>query len=154
MRRLSDATSKVLSKNFSRKFVSIGRIVKSWDEIMGAKLAAKAVPQRIQYRKARKKNERPIAILEIAASEADATMLHYQKDVILERITNVFGEPWITDIKFVAADMLTKKILAKKASKPLTGEQKNHLSDMLDGVSDQAIHDRLSSLGEGILGKN
>lgn len=151
MRRLSDATLSVVGRNCSRKFVSIGRIVKAWDEIMGERFASKAVPQRIQYRKGRKKTDSPIAILEIATTSADATMMHYQKEVILQRIESVFGDAWVADIKFVAADLSKRSVLVKKQRRPLTGEQKNHLSSMLDGVSDQAIYERLASLGEGVL---
>jgi len=118
---------------------------------MGAAFADKAAPVRIMYRKARKKNDKPVATLEVATSASDAMMLHYQKDVILQRITSLFGEAWITDIKFVAADMNKSAVLVKKQRRPLTDGQKNHLSEMLDGIEDQAIYERLKSLGEGVL---
>ncbi len=155
MKQVSDATTRIVAQNFSRKFVSIGRIVKAWPEIMGAGFADKAVPNRLQYRKPGKKNDKPIAILEIATSHADATLMHYQKDVILERIAHVFGERWINDIKFIAVDSIkTAQKRQKKITRPLTKGQKNHLSDVLGSVSDPLIYERLQSLGENILKKN
>jgi hypothetical protein len=152
MRLLSEATSRVASENFSRKFVSLGRIVKSWDEIMGAKFAQKALPKRIVYRKPTGKRENPDAILEIVANPADATVLHYQTEVILQRMEHVFGERWITGIKFVPQTAcFNSKANAKKVRPLLTQEQKNHLSKMLDGVCDPDIQNRLLALGEGIL---
>ena len=124
MRQISEATGRVASQNFSRKFVSLGRIVKSWDDIMGAKFASKAVPNRIIYRKPTSKRKKPEAVLEIAASQADATVLHYQGDLILERMEQLFGERWITGVKFVATDMLFKPTARKKAAAPLTQGQK------------------------------
>lgn len=152
MKPVSDATARVTAKNFSRKFVSIGRIVKAWPEIMGAAFADKALPNRIQYRKPGKKNDKPIATLEIATSHADATLMHYQKDVILERIAHIFGERWINDIKFVAVkNIKTASKLQKKRPRPLTQSEKNHLSNMLGSISDPLVYERLQSLGENIL---
>lgn len=152
MKPVSDATARVTAQNFSRKFVSIGRIVKAWPQIMGEAFAAKATPNRIQYRKPGKRNEKPMAILEIATSHADATLIHYQKDVILERISHIFGERWIHDIKFVTVQS-TKTLpkMQKKRNRPLTQTQKNNLSEMLGEISDPLIYERLQSLGSNIL---
>lgn len=151
MRQLSESTTRVTSRNFSRKFVAIGRIVKSWDDIIGKKFATKAVPNRILYRKPSGKRKKPEAILEIAASSADATLLHYQQDLILERMRHLFGEEWITGIKFKATTLVSAPGPKKKAPRPLTAVQKNHLSDVLDGVTDTELQEKLSALGAGIL---
>lgn len=152
MRLLCEATTRVASENFSRKFVSLGRIVKSWDEIMGATFAKKALPKRIVYRKPTAKRQSPEAVLEIVASPSDATLLHYQAEVILQRMEHVFGERWITGIKFVPQESgFGRKPSVKKAHPLLTQEQKNHLSEVLNGVCDPDMQNRLFALGEGIL---
>lgn len=157
MRPLSESTSRIAGKNFSRKYIAIGRIVKNWDEIVGANLADKAQPIKIQYRKARKKGQKLTATLEIAASSADATLLHYQKDLILERINQIFGDKWITAIRFVNVSVNTAPLSRhkrKKSHPPLTINEKKTLSTMTDIVADAEIRQKLEHLGLAILTGN
>lgn len=150
MRPLSEATARIAGKNFERKYIALGRIVNSWPQIVGADLADKATPVRLQYRKknAQKTAE---ATLEIAVSSAEATILHYQKDLILERINQIFGARWITAIRFVPIAANAQQIKRKKSQKPLTDSEKKHLSDMLDSIKDQDVRLRLQTLGQAIL---
>ncbi len=154
MRPISEATARIAGQNFSRKFVALGRIAAQWEDIIGSQLAGKAQPAGIQYRKAFKRGEKPKAILEIATSSSDATLMHYQKGLILERLNQIFGDSWITDIRFVtkAANQTPPKL--KKHKRPLTGAEKNHLSTMLEGAEDPEILARLEALGQGIIGSD
>lgn len=149
MRPISEATARVAGKSFERKYIALGRIVNSWAEIVGQTLADKAVPIKIHYRKSDKKKAAE-ATLEIAASSADATLLHYQKGLILERINQIFGERWITAIRFVNVPANTTPRRRKKAQIPLTNPEKKHLSDMLESVADEDIRLRLEHLGQAI----
>ncbi len=154
MRPLSHAVMKVTSQNFSRKYIAIGRIVDSWSDIVGKDFALKAQPARIQYRnRAKGSGEKPDAILEIGCSSADATMLHYQKDLILERINRIFGDQWITGIKFVPVAVNTDSGFRKSKIKkrPLTGKDTDYLNETLASIGDEAIKQRLESLGKEIL---
>lgn len=150
LRLLSEAVPKVTDKTFSRKFVALGRVVTHWREIMGPEFAAKAQPLKIHYRKAKEKNTPPQARLDIAVSSADAVLLTYQKDVILERINQVFGDRWITDIEFIHLPD-NAPLPTVKARKPLTESQKNHLSQLLESVSDPEIRARLETFGKSLL---
>lgn len=149
MRPISEATARVSGQSFSRKYISLGRILNCWKEIVGDKLANKAQPVKINYRK-REKGGNPVAILDIAASSADSTLLHYQKDLILARINQIFGDQWVTAIRFVAAPMNTKS-KPKKARIPLTEPEKNHLSGMLESLDDADLKARLETLGTAII---
>lgn len=156
MRPLSEATAQVAAKSFNRKYIALGRIVKHWEEIVGADLATKAQPVKINYRQKKvNRSTTPQVTLDIAASSADATLLHYQKDLILERINQIFGERWITGVRFVTMPVNTQapkgRKHSKKANTPLTPTQKNHLSMMLEGVEDDEIRTRLEKLGQGII---
>ncbi|MCC6598259.1 MAG: DUF721 domain-containing protein [Alphaproteobacteria bacterium] len=156
MRPLSEATARVAGKSFERKYIALGRIVNHWNDIVGTKLADKAQPMKIHYRKKKEHAAKPDAVLEIAASSADATLLHYQKDLILARINQIFGESWITGIRFintpVNASGLTRR--RKKTVQPLTGEKKKHLSLILEDVADADIRVKLENLGQAILAEN
>lgn len=154
MRPLSEAAARVAGKSFERKYIALGRIVNHWNEIVGEKLAGKAQPLKIHYRK-REQQNKPDAILEIAVSGAEATLLHYQKDLILERINRIFGENWITGIRFANIPANTHTVFRRKKSHaPLTSEKKKHLSHMLESVADADIRTRLENLGQAILTEN
>jgi hypothetical protein len=149
MRPISEATARVTGKSFDRKYVAIGRILNSWREIVGDKLAGKAQPVKINFRK-RDKGQPPIAILDIATSSADATLLHYQKDLILERINQIFGDKWITAIRFVAAAANKPLNKPKKPRKALTDGEKSHLSSLLETCPDADLKAKLENLGQAI----
>lgn len=150
MRPLSEATARIAGKSFERKYIALGRIVNSWREIVGDKLADKAQPVKIHYRKSKDK-KKPDATLEIATSSADATLLHYQKDLILERINQIFGERWITSLRFVNIPSNTAHKTAKKPKAPLTENEKKTLSDMVFEIEDDTLRDRLENLGKAII---
>jgi hypothetical protein len=150
MRLLSEATSRITGQSFSRKFVALGRIVSHWEEIVGAELALKTQPTQIRYNRKHKRIQKPEAVLDVAASSADATVLHYQKDLMIERINQIFGDRWITAINFVSTP-LSKPRKAQKSNIPLTEAEKNSLSHLLTGVADSDIRKSLESLGHAIL---
>lgn len=157
MRPLSDAVTKVTGKTFSRKYVALGRVISQWTDIVGKDFASKAQPVKIQYRykkKDTKKKEKPQATLEIATSTADATVMHYQKDVILQRINQIFGDDWITTIRFVTTPVNAKprkKYGQKRVA--LSADKKNYLSAALSDIKDEDMKSCLEKLGAGILTK-
>jgi hypothetical protein len=150
MRPIAEATGRVTGQTCSRKYIALGRIVNNWSEIVGPDLFKKAQPVKLRYTK-QEYSKTPMAILDIACSSADATLLHYQKDLILERINQIFGEGWVTGIKFVASTGKTPKARLRKPKKPLTENEKSYLSGILETVKDEEIKARLSSLGQSIL---
>ena len=150
MRPVSESTRRVTGKVCSRKYISLGRILTHWNDIIGADLAQKAQPIKLRYIK-RKEDEKPQASLDIATTGSDATLLHYRKDLILERINRIFGERWITAIRFVSVPSNMNTTKFKKTKTPLTAAEKNHLSSMLSSIKDQEMRNKLESLGEGVL---
>lgn len=154
MRPISEATARITSESFSRKYIALGRIVKSWPEIVGEKLAIKAQPAKLRYRRkgnGSDKREKPDCILDVAVSSADATLLHYQKDLILERINQIFGEQWINDIRFVNITGNNSGALRKKPKAPLTAAEKTTLSELVETIDDPDIKKRLLTLGQEII---
>ncbi len=153
MRPLSESTSRIAGKSFERKYIALGRIVNAWNQIVGEGFAAKAQPVKINYRK-KERGKKAEARLDIAVSSAEATLLHYQKDLILERINQVFGDRWITDIRFVNVPANSKFLKPKKKTpKKLNEEEQNNLSNVLQGVEDEDIRERLEALGQFVITK-
>jgi len=153
MRPLSESTARVAKNNFSRKYIALGRIVNAWRDIVGADLAEYAQPVKVNYRKkAASGKGKALCTLEVACSGSHATMIHYQKGLILQRISNVFGDDWISDIKFVPSERAPKKIARRKrARKPLNIGDNDYLTNSLASIEDDAIKERLESLGKNIL---
>lgn len=150
MKPVSRSVPGLLGKVFQRKYIALGRIVTSWKEIVGPDFAERAQPAKIHYRKSKVPKEKPTATLDIAASSADCAVLVYQKGLILQRINNLFGEGWITDIKFLHVEPRHRP-KPQKRTKNLTIEEKNHLSQLLENVDDPDIKEVLARMGQSIL---
>jgi hypothetical protein len=154
LRPLSDSVATLTKGTFARKFISLGRILSSWSDIVGPDMATRAQPLKIHYRKPKSEKEKPQASLDIAVSSADATLLHYQKDLILERINQIFGERWITAIRFVhIAANEAENPSGEQAISPISEADKEALTVSLAGVEDEDIRKRLERLGQGVLRK-
>lgn len=155
MRPLSEAASSVTNAVFGRKYIALGRIVSQWSEIVGADLSSKAQPVAIKYRnykdKGGKASKTPDATLEIATSSAHATRLHYQKDLILERINRIFGERWITAIRFVNVPSNVSERPKIQKAKELSPEEKNYIRETLDYITDIEVRNRLENFGTALM---
>lgn len=161
LRLISESVPKVADRAFKRKYIMLGRLVTHWSEIVGPELAGKAQPVKIRYYKRKKTGRsaesKSTASLDIAVSPADATVLHYHKDLILERINQIFGAGWITAIRFVPQESshdnrrTTAPPFPKMPPKILTMQEKRDLSGMLETVQDPEIRERLQKLGTAIL---
>ncbi len=149
-RLISESIPRVAGQIFSRKYIMLGRLVTRWEEIVGADLAGKAQP--VKIRRFKNKDGSWAASLDIAASTADATLLHYRKDLILERINQIFGEKLVNAIRFVPIAANTQKPPPiRKKPKILTSDQKTYLADLLEGVDDPEMQEKLKNLGTAIL---
>lgn len=152
LRPISDSVARLTKGTFSRKFVSLGRILTSWPEIVGEDLAGRSQPVKLHYRKPKSAADKPQASLDIAVSSADATLLHYQKDLILERINQIFGERWVHSIRFVHVAANTDDDWTPPP-RALTEEETSRLNLSLEAVDDPEIRKRLEKLGQGVLRK-
>lgn len=154
MRPLSEVSAKVTNTVFGRKYVALGRIVSQWPEIVGDDLSSKAQPIAIKYRKYNengKAAKTPDATLEIATTSAYATRLHYQKDLILERINKIFGDKWITAIRFVNVPSNNMERPRSIKPKELSQEDKNYILETLDYITDIEVRNRLENFGTALL---
>ncbi len=151
MKHLSKAAGDVSKKIFQKKYVVLGRLLDQWVDIVGERFAYNCSPSRLSFRKNPKNPKKPFTVLSIAVSSAYATILHYQKDVILQRINQVFGDDMIADIKFVP----------QKSNQNTTGEKSKALkapdiseknlaivAESLRVIEDPDMKARLESLGK------
>ncbi len=150
MKQVSKNVPGLLGKVFERKYIALGRIVTHWREIIGPDFAERAQPAKIHYIKPKQPSAKATATLDIAASSADCAVLVYQKDLILQRINHIFGDAWVSDIKFLHVEPKSR-VKPPKRIKTLTLDEKNYLSQMLEGVDDPELKESLSRLGQSIL---
>lgn len=152
MRPLSDSTARIASRNFTRKYVALGRLIEQWDDIVGKEFSDLAQPLKINYRK-NQKAKKAIASLDIGVHSAHIMVLSYQKDLIIQRLGHIFGDNWISDIRFVRTTLkpTNKAQKAKKTFLPLTQDEKKYLSTVLDDIDDLDFKNKLESLGNAIL---
>lgn len=150
LKLLSDAVPRVTDKTFKRKFMALGKLLARWEDIMGKQMASQAQPLKIRYRKPKKKGDRPEATLDVATSSAHASLLTMQKGMLLEKINYIFGEALVTDIRFVHTPANLEETNFKK-SKPLSPDEENTLSQMLEGIEDEDIRERLLNMGTAFL---
>ena len=152
LRPLSQSVPAVTAQVCQRKYVMLGRLLTHWPEIVGEELAAKTQPTKLRYRKKRPgQTEKSTAILEIAATPSDSTLLHYRKDLILERINQIFGESWVADIRFIAASGRHGPSPRRMKAGIPSPAQTETLREMLEKIDDPAIYERLEKLGTAIL---
>lgn len=152
MRLISEAIPAVAGRAFSRKYIMLGRIVTRWQDIVGEDMAAKAQPVRLNYIRNKVRDKKASFTLDVAVNNADATVLRYRVDLMLERINQIFGEGWIKAIRFVPGGAANEAhSISRKRRKPLTEAEKSYLSNILEDTDDPELQEKLKSLGESIL---
>lgn len=154
LRLLSDSLPKVTGQVFSRKYVMLGRLLTHWTDIVGSDLASKTHPAKIRYFKRKAAGgQTQGATLDIATSPAHSTLLHYQKDVILERINQIFGEKWIMDIRFVPRIANTQPAAVSPPRPPasLPPEAQRRLESLLSEIGDPELREKLSRFGDAVM---
>lgn len=155
LRLLSETVPFVTGKTFARKYIALGRIVTHWEDVIGSQMAKIAQPLKIHYRKpsqnSREKTKKGEATLDIAVSSADSVLLSMQKGLILERINQLFGNNWITDLRFVHVPPEKTTQTPKRPPAPLNEEEKKYIAETLEEIEDTDIKRRLESFGTAIL---
>lgn len=160
----------VTGKTFARKFITLGKVIQYWAEAVGPDIAAKAYPVGMSVRKNPKTgkekktgtmpNRDLVATLELAASSSEATLIHYQKKIILDRLALLIGADMIVDLKIVhnATPALTRMDLQENIRPfPLTDAQKHCLSPEqlgTDRITDDELRIALERLGQYIVTRN
>lgn len=152
LKLISEAAAKITGKTFSRKYIALGRLFDQWPDIMGEEMAARTQPVKIHYKRQKDQRAKPQGTLEIAASSADAAVLVYRRDLILERLNRIFGDRWIVDIKYVHIEPAgAPAARARRQRRALSDDEQGFLTKTLEQVTDPALKERLQRFGEAYL---
>lgn len=152
LKHLSKPVSKISGKLFERKFVTLGRLLQHWDIIVGKDLSKITTPVKVTYQK--KGNKGAKLGLIVSTDSSQAMLLHYRKDLILQKINQILGDKTIETLKFVdQSDAMAKsrKSATVKSRKPLTDPQKKDLSCMLEKIQDEELKQTLERFGKSLL---
>lgn len=154
LKPISRSVKSVTSKVCEKKFISLGRVLDHWHDIMGEDMASYAEPAALKVlRKGKDKNIKFTKILKVAVSPAHSMKLSYRKGMILERINRLLPHEGIVDIELVPFPRKMDKSMPKK-DKPLSDDEKNYLSDVLNDMEDDEIKKKLHSMGQSFLKKS
>lgn len=150
MRLISKTVPKVAGQIFQKKYILLGRIVTQWEDIVGKEMASKAQPVKLKFRKMPDNSKQ--FTLEIAANTAEATILQYRIDLILEKLNMVLGENMVSAIRFVPiSSNSAKPIITPRRRPPLDCDDQKYLSKTLENIEDPDIQEKLKSLGASFL---
>ena len=153
LKHLSKPVSKISGKLFERKFVTLGRLLQHWDVIVGKDLSKVTTPVKVTYQKNGQKKGAKLGLI-VSADSSQAMLLHYRKDLILQKINQILGDKTIETIKFVdQSDAIAKsrKSTPVNSRKPLTDPQKKDLSGMLDEIEDEELKQTLERFGKSLM---
>lgn len=155
---LSRPVRQVTGKTFASKFITLGKVITFWPEIVGEELAAKTYPVGMSVRKTgaaqQAKNGRKLeATLEISASSADATLIVYQKALILERLRTMLGDGLVVDMRVTHGGARAPRYVppVPPPVSHLTDGSKTCLSVGTDTISDPELREALENLGRWIV---
>ncbi|WP_425406391.1 DUF721 domain-containing protein [Hwanghaeella sp.] len=137
-------TKKALGK---RGFASAA-IITDWATIVGPDLAKHTRPQKLTFPKGRRDG----GTVHILTSGPMALQLQHLAPMIIDRINGFFGYGAVSDIRLVQG-ALTQGDPRKKRypTRQLTPADEEHLATVVDGITDEALRERVRRLGLAVL---
>ncbi len=98
-RSLSAITGPIARKALGRRFAALGALLEDWQYIVGADLADRARPEKLDF----PRGQRQGGVLSIRTAPADALVLQHEAPRILERLNGHFGYCAVERIKLIQA---------------------------------------------------
>ena len=148
----------VTENALGKKGMLYGKLLMSWASIIGADKAKIAVPIKVSfYGAGDNKGKKTGATLTVAASSAQATLLHHEAPLWIEKINLFFGYPAIEKIKIVHTSDKDKSELSPRRStrvreRRLNSSQKDALKQLVDDITDEDLKNVLLKYGESLYG--
>jgi len=135
---------------FGRRGLADGAIVRDWQTIAGAALAAHSQPERIIY----PTRKRSGGILHLRVDSGSfATEIQHQAPLLVERINTYFGFKAVRGLKLIQAPIERRPEPKQPPTKPLDGTQEGVLRDRLENVADADLKAALDGLGRAVMGR-
>ena len=145
-RRRATRAGLLLPKAAARAYRKYGfaaaRLIVDWEIIVGERLAAVCLPERLARDGA----------LTVRVAPAFALELQHLEPRVLERIATFFGRRAVTRLRLRQGDVRRPEPPRRRAPGPLTDAEEARLGSMLETVDDEGLRDALERLGRAVLG--
>ncbi len=128
-------------------------LIRNWEKIVGSELAEQTLPQKIDFKKDAR-DDGTLCLL--VSSGAFALQINYQADIILQKVNTYFGYKAINKIKIMQiGNGAFEKTQAKSADIEkkilVTKDEQNYIDTIISDIQDDALKNRLESLGKHIM---
>ncbi|MAW87421.1 MAG: hypothetical protein CMJ42_12915 [Phyllobacteriaceae bacterium] len=150
---VADLVSAIVDPVLRRRAgISLG-LIQSWEEIVGARLAAGSRPEKIVWPR-RMSEDDPFepATLVVACEGFAALALRHETSEVLARINAFLGFAAIGRIRIVQKPVLRMEPERPRGPRKLTGEEEARLKGTTARIEDEGLRAALERLGRGVIG--
>ena len=151
---VGDVATGILDPVLRRKAGISTALVQSWEEIVGARLAASTRPEKIVWpRRAGEDDPFQPATLVIACEGAAALRLQHETGEIIDRVNGFLGFGAIARIRIVQKPVAPARVPARPAPRPLSDLEQSRLARAVSGIDDSDLRRSLEQLGRSVTGR-
>ncbi|MBL4790811.1 MAG: DUF721 domain-containing protein [Kordiimonadaceae bacterium] len=143
-------TSKLLSPAIRAKGFAQAEVVTKWPHIVGPKLAAFCVPQRLVY----PRGERLGAKLVIRCESGFATLLNHKSAQVIELVNRYFGYGAVAFIEIKQGPIVQKIRKAQRVKRDLTASENQKLTTIVGKGELSPLQEAVKSLGEVVISQD
>ena len=145
-RRLSEFLKPCLGDAFARQGFASADIVTRWREIVGADIASRCEPIKLQWPRSDVEQPEP-ATLVLRVDGPGAIEIQHMSEVILERINRFFGWRAVKRIAIRQAPLLHRDVPPAAKADP---EAARRIEENLPPIEDESLRQALARLGAAI----
>lgn len=151
-RALGEAIAALAQPIVARRGFARGALIAEWPSIVGQRLAAASVPERIAY----PPKSRADGTLHLRVASGSLAMeLQHLEPVLIEQINSYFGYRAIARVRLIQAPVPVPVDLNQSArpTRPLTADEEASLTARLAEIEDEALRGTLAALGRAVIGR-
>lgn len=150
-KKLTDCIEPVAKEALKQRGFSEMRLFKEWRYIVGEECAKRCIPEKLSFPKGAAGG----GTLTILVSGNWALQLQHLEPIILERIATFFGYRLVTRMSIKQGVIAVDSTSAKHSpERPLTPQNLLALSEVTEGIEDEALRASILSLGKSLASNN
>jgi hypothetical protein len=151
--QIAEIANGIMDPMLARRAGISTALLGSWDEIAGADFADTTRPEKIAWPRhdgSEHSTGHQAGVLTIACEGARALFLSHAQGELIERINGFFGFPAIRQIRIVQKPVSTGTRI-RRPPQPLKGDAARKLSDMMEGIENEALRRAVERLGTAVM---
>lgn len=152
LRALGEAVAALTRPIVGKRGFVRGGLVAEWETIVGERLAASSLPERVSYPP---KQSRGGTLHLRVASGSLAMELQHLEPLLVERINGYFGYDAVARVRLVQGPvpMPARRPARPLPPRPLSAAEEDALAERLAGVSDNGLRSALAALGRAVIAR-